>query len=141
MSSSSILSKIIDISEARNRGPVLRKEMSNQADERRVDMRRSSEERLFIQIVASNDSDLVGTTISCKTKDVSASGMRITSASTIPNGCKLDIWIDVLDKPGKFFLTSDVMWSKRLHSGQCELGIQLSEGATTDIGAWRTAHA
>jgi len=140
MSRSSILSKIVNINEARNRQPILRKDMNNQAQERRVDTRKTSNERLFIQIVFSNDPDLVGTTLSCKAKDVSSSGMRIECSSPIPEGCKIDIWIDVLDRPGKFFLTSDVMWSKEIDGGHCELGLELNDGSATDIAAWREVH-
>ncbi|MBL4682223.1 MAG: PilZ domain-containing protein [Pseudomonadales bacterium] len=114
--------------------------MNNQAQERRVDTRKTSNERLFIQIVFSNDPDLVGTTLSCKAKDVSSSGMRIECSSPIPEGCKIDIWIDVLDRPGKFFLTSDVMWSKEIDGVHCELGLELNDGSATDIAAWREVH-
>jgi len=141
MSGSSVLSKIVNIGDARNHRTKSRVNMNQQSHERRIDTRKLSDERLFVQIVFSHDPDLVGTTVSCKTKDVSASGMRIECSSPIPAGCKLDIWIDVNDKPGKFFLTSDVKWSKGIDSGHCELGIALNDGATTDIAEWRAVHS
>lgn len=141
MSRTSILSKVVNINGARERRPTMSNDMTNQAEERRVDPRKPSNERLFIQIVFSSDPDLVGTTISCQTKDVSANGMRLECSSNIPQGCKLDIWIDIVDKPGKFFLSSDVKWSMHTDNGHCELGVELNEGSTTDISAWRNVHS
>lgn len=108
--------------------------------ERRREFRAQSNERLFVQITACETPELIGTTISCRVLDVSAEGMRISSDAVIPRGCKLDIWIDNAAQPGKYFLTSDVRWSEIGSDGKCYLGIQLQEGATTDIEDWRRAH-
>ena len=140
MAVSSILSKVIHLKEARREFPAVRKNMNNQIDERRVDQRTESDERLFVQVVASEERDLIGTTVSCNARDVSASGLRIESTAVIPRGSKLDIWVDVRNKPGKFFLSSDVKWSRTLNDGSCEIGVQLLEGATTDLNQWQALH-
>ena len=144
MARSSILSKIVQLSDVRmqqgmrNRSVV--DAMGTQNIERRIKERFHSDESLFVQIVASENAELVGTTVSCTALDVSVDGMRIESKADIPEGCKLDIWVDVMDKPGKFFLTSDVRWSKPVNNGHCEIGIELGEGTATDISAWRELH-
>ncbi|MFT7688953.1 MAG: hypothetical protein ACI9FB_004318 [Candidatus Azotimanducaceae bacterium] len=140
MTSSSILSKVTHLKKVRHVNTALRRDMNKLTDERREDQRTSSDERLFVQIVASQESDLVGTTVSCNALDVSASGLRIESRALIPEGSKLDIWVDVRNKPGKFFLSSDVKWSKSLDDGSCEIGVELLEGATTDLNQWQAIH-
>ena len=144
MARSSILSKIVQLSDVRmQRGTRNRSvvdAMGTRNVERRIQERLESDEALFVQIVACENSDLVGTTVSCTALDVSIDGMRIASKAEIPEGCKLDIWVDVMNKPGKFFLTSDVRWSKPVNNGHYEIGIELGEGATTDISEWRKLH-
>lgn len=109
----------------------------NEQSERRRDARHDANERLFVQIVACKQSSLVGTTVSCQAIDISAGGLKIETGSNIPNGCRLDIWVDIVSRPGKFFLTSDVRWSRMTDEGLCLLGVELHEGATTDIEEWR----
>lgn len=110
-------------------------------EDRRLYPRAQSTERLFVQIVACDDHDLIGTTVSCNALDVSASGLAIETGSNIPDGCRLDIWVDIASRPGKFFLSSDVVWSQTSSDGLCQLGVVLREGATTDIDEWRYAHS
>ncbi|MBD3649525.1 MAG: PilZ domain-containing protein [Pseudomonadales bacterium] len=104
-------------------------------DQRRED-RRTSNERLFIQVVDSSDHDLVGTTLSCHALDVSSGGLRVQADRFLPVGCHLDLWVDNSARPGKFFLTSDVRWIRTLED-RFEFGVQLHEGAATDIQEWR----
>ena len=84
MSDSSILSKVIHLKEAQQVFPTKKRDINIQVDERREDPRTKSDERLFIQIVESQDQHLHGTTVSCKALDVSASGLRIQSGVPIP---------------------------------------------------------
>ena len=110
--------------------------MNSTGHDKRKELRRDSRERLFVQIVKSSDQDLVGTTISCQVLDVSASGLRIQAATLIPPGCQLDLWVDNSAGPGKFFLSSEVRWA-RITDGRCEAGVELYDGAATDIAEWR----
>ena len=113
--------------------------MNNLSTERRQDYRQLSMERLFVQIVACNDPELVGTTVSCNTFDVSARGLGIMSEREIPAGSRIDIWVDISSGPGKFFLTCDVRWSQDIDDGYYA-GVQLHDGSATDIAEWRVAH-
>lgn len=136
MTTSLLRSKIISLTEARR---LIRREEDDMSDEseRRRDARHETNERMFVQIVACNESALVGTTVSCQALDISASGLKIETGANIPDGCRLDIWVDIASRPGKFFLTSDVRWSRMTDDGVCLLGVELHDGATTDIEEWR----
>lgn len=135
MTTSLLMSKIVDISAARRRRDR-RETGMNTNHEKRREFRRLSSERLFVQIVKSDDPELVGTTISCEAVDVSASGLRIQTASLVPIGCQLDLWVDFSAGPGKFFLSSEVKWAKIIEGG-FEAGVELYDGSATDIAEWR----
>ena len=136
MTTSLLMSKIIDIGAARRRRERQEDNMNKHDREKRREFRRNSNNRLFVQIVNSDDPDLVGTTISCATIDISASGLRIRTDSLIPASSQLDIWVDNNAGPGKFFLSSEVKWAKIREDG-FEVGVELHDGAATDIDQWR----
>ncbi len=111
--------------------------------EKRQHKRIPSRDRLFVQVVSCEEQpDLVGTTLSCKTLDVSAGGIRIDCHDRIPVGAKLDLWVDVHSRPGKFFLSSDVRWveERRGILPSYQLGVKLQDGTATDIEEWRRIH-
>jgi hypothetical protein len=106
--------------------------------EQRLENRQGCDERLLVQIVESDNPELVGTTLSCRTLDVSSGGLRVTTDKEVPIGCQLDLWIDNASRPGKFFLTSDVRWVSRCTQDPgFEIGVALHDGAATDIKEWR----
>ncbi len=140
MSTSLLLSKVTDISDARKRRRQgAEKSMTTDNQNRRQTYRRESVERLFVQIInCEADPDLVGTTVSCQAVDISAGGLKVATERLIPAGCELDIWIDIRSRPGKFFLTSDVRWSRPGNQeGVFEFGVRLHDGAATDINEWQ----
>lgn len=138
MTTALLNSNIIYLSEAREKrffqGPVSR---GTEKHERRRAFRRESGERLFLQIVHSADPDLLGTTISCTAIDVSAGGLRVACDISIPVGCLIDLWVDDTKRPGKFFLSSRVCWAMHNASHGFEIGVELMDGAATDIDEWR----
>ena len=140
MTTSLLMSKIIDISAARGRRSGRTQVRTMTEQEKRSEQRHPAVERLFVQIVSSDDADLIGTTLSCATLDVSAGGLRIQTTSEIPVGCQLDLWIDNSAGPGKFFLSSDVRWAIQVETGY-QAGVELHEGAATDIAAWRSQYS
>ena len=140
MTSSLLLSTIINLSNARNRQSI-DKPMANGRYEQRQETRHDSSERLFLQVVQSTNPDLVGITLSCTTIDVSPNGLQISCSQEIPVGCVIDLWVDDSARPGKFFLSSEVRWSREKQAGNFHVGVQLLEGAATDIQEWRTRQA
>lgn len=139
MTTSLLMSKIIDISAARRRRDRNQKVIGMENHDKRQEFRREANERLFVQIISSRDPALVGTTISCRTRDVSGGGLQIEAEMPIPSGCHLDLWVDNTAGPGKFFLSSTVRWSHSI-DGVHYAGVELHEGAATDIEAWRAVH-
>lgn len=79
--------------------------------ERRGDLRGAREERLFLKIESfSASTDSVDTTLSCKTLDVSASGMRLVAGEPLPLDASLELWVEIKGCPGKFLLQGVVRW-------------------------------
>ena len=141
MATSMLTSKVISLREVwRQIRPVGVKVMGQSA-ERRIEYRQACEDRLFVQVTSCNEPDLVGVTFSCKAIDVSSGGLCISSESYVPEGAKLDLWVENSTRPGKYFLTSDVRWVEAGSNGAgCQLGIELHESPTTDIDQWRQDH-
>ncbi|MFT6432787.1 MAG: hypothetical protein ACJAVI_000825 [Candidatus Azotimanducaceae bacterium] len=137
MIDSVLASKVIGITQGRRRHFAGKAVMNHAGREMRQETRHSSHERLFVQVVECDDQKLIGMTVSCDSVDVSVGGLRISSETHIPEGSQVDLWIDVNSGPGKFFLTSDVRWSKTTNDGNYLFGAQLRDGAATDINEWR----
>ncbi len=141
MTTSLLMSKIVNLSDlrrarARNGGD----KTESKGPEQRREYRRISRDRLFLQVIDSDNRDLIGTTISGHALDVSANGLRMQSDVQVPVGSKLDLWVDISSRPGKFFLTSEVRWNSEETLGEFHLGVQLIEGPATDIEEWRNLH-
>lgn len=142
MTASLLFAKIIDFANARSRR-LAPPDNSNpdRHHEQRRELRRESGDRLFLQIVESEDQDLVGTTLSSNALDASASGLKVACEQHIPVGCVIDLWVDDSAKPGKFFLSSEVRWIREHQSGGFTLGVELLDNASTDIERWRERQA
>ena len=107
--------------------------------------RLESDDRLFTQIVLSPDEpDLVGTTLSCTAVNMSVGGIQFRTTRAVPVGTLLDLWVDVSSRPGKFFLSGEVRWSRPTNESDENgmemhfVGVQLRSGAATDITAPRS---
>ncbi|MBQ74282.1 MAG: hypothetical protein CMQ20_04550 [Gammaproteobacteria bacterium] len=70
----------------------------------------------------------------------SENGLKATCEQNIPAGCVIDLWVDDAAKPGKFFLSSKVRWSLEDASGAFSFGVELLDGAATDIKEWQERH-
>lgn len=131
---------VIDIQTARSK--------NQRSQDKRMHSRLESDDRLFTQVVLSaDDPDMVGTTLSCTAVNLSVGGIQFRTGSHIPKGSLLDLWVDVASRPGKFFLSGEVRWSRPtgdIDENGNELwftGVQLKSGAATDIVDWRDYHA
>ena len=136
----STTSKVISLFDTKQREGSRRTNVMGQTAERRIEERQPCQSRLFVQITACDEPDLVGTTFSCHTQDVSPGGLCITSEAYVPAGAKLDLWVENGLRPGKYFLTGDVRWVAPLDGSRCALGLELQESPTTDIELWRQDH-
>lgn len=115
--------------------------------DKRMHPRLETDDRLFTQVVLSaEDPDLVGTTLSCTAVNMSVGGIQFSTATALPIGALLDLWVDISSRPGKFFLAGEVRWSRPAEpdaqgNPQWFIGVQLKSGAATDILDWREYHA
>ncbi len=110
---------------------------STQAHERRQHSRLNRDEKLFLQVTrCDEDEELVGTTVLCATVDVSVSGLKLHTRKEVKAGIELDLWVNIDDRAGKFFLTGSVQWSRSEAGGHCS-GIEILDRDNTDIRGWR----
>ncbi len=108
--------------------------------ERRRHIRLQSDEKLFVQVVAASESpELVGKTYFCKTLDVSESGLKITVQHCVPQGCEVELWVQVQSTAKKYFLQGLTQWCDDLEQadGHFELGIRLSDASKSDFKQWQ----
>ncbi|MEM9621950.1 MAG: PilZ domain-containing protein [Pseudomonadota bacterium] len=117
------------------------------SNDKRMHPRMERDDRLFTQVVlASDEPELVGTTLSCTAVNMSVGGIQFRTNKAVPVGTLLDLWVDVSSRPGKFFLAGEVRWSRpttETDENGSELhfiGVQLKSGAATDIMDWRDFH-
>ncbi len=122
--------------EAKHRSPI---ELG--PEDNRTEIRVSSGERLFVQITQSSEKDLIGKTMACKAVDASAHGIKFLVEDFIPVGCLLDLWVDDLARPGKFFLSGDVRWTHKTGRVSTMVGVRLQNGLATDIESWKEVHS
>ncbi len=131
---------IIDISSVRVRA-------RQRSHDKRMHPRLESDDRLFTQVVLSaDDPDLVGTTLSCTSVNMSVGGIQFRTNTALPIGALLDLWVDIANRPGKFFLAGEVRWTRPSEPDPdgkpvWYVGVQLKSGAATDILDWREYHA
>lgn len=121
---------------------------STSRQDQRLHPRLESDDRLFTQVVLSADEpDMVGTTLSCTAVNLSVGGIQFRTSEPVPTGSLLDLWVDVSNRPGKFFLAGEVRWSRPTGEPDMDghqewfVGVQLKSGAATDIVDWRDYHA
>jgi len=142
MTSSLLLSKINKFTNARNRGRKSRgTSHTNNHHEHRRELRRESNDKVFLQIVQCEEKDLVGTTLSSSALDASANGLKVACNQHIPAGSIIDFWVADSTRPGKFFLSSTVRWVNGDQNGSFKLGVELLDDAATDIHDWRLRQA
>lgn len=140
MAMSTLTAKVISLRGARDQVHRMEGSAMNEVAERRIEQRQPREDRLFAQVTSCSEADLVGATFSCHTQDVSTGGLCITTDEFIPEGAKLDLWIENSRRPGKYFLTGDVRWSVTIEGARCAMGLELQASPTTDIETWRRDH-
>lgn len=111
--------------------------------DKRIHPRVDSDDRLFAQVVlSSEDPALVGLTVAGRAVNFSIGGLQFSCTASIPPGTLLDLWIDVANRPGKFFLSGEVRWSRftglnRSGDSGYAIGVQLRPSAATDYQLWR----
>ena len=108
-----------------------------------IDARRHSrqlrDEKVVFQVRSSTHGTLPpGAVIRCRTKDVSPRGMRIKLDRPLSEGSRLELGIEISDRPGVFFLAGEVKWCEVIEKGKHHLaGLDLNEGQSEDFKLWQ----
>ena len=108
--------------------------------DRRQHIRQPRDERVVVQIVSSTRHTLPpGTVVRCSTKDVSSQGIRIQLDQQLPEGFLLELWIEISNHTGKFFLAGEVKWCQELddEGKRYLIGVELKEGESEDFKLWQ----
>lgn len=103
----------------------------------RKNSRFARQDRLLTQVTASlhsNEPDK--STRPAKTLDISKRGLRIMGNDSIPVGAMVDLWVEIAGLKGKFYLNSEVRWSKLDKRLGYVMGLELCEGLGSDITHW-----
>jgi len=103
----------------------------------RKNNRYARQDRLLAQVTASLHSvESEAATRPAKTLDISKRGLRIMGNDSIPVGAMVDLWVEIAGLKGKFYLNSEVRWSKIDDRLGYVMGLELCEGLGSDIGHW-----
>ena len=106
--------------------------------DRRREPRYICQERLFVQVRdCTARPDLIGRTLPGWTVDISAHGLKLLCSDALPEGARVDLWVEISGVPGKFYLSAVVRWSGLAESGKHAVGLRIDgQGAGTDAPAW-----
>ena len=98
-------------------------------------------EKLFVQVILCDETpELVGRTWSCRTVRANAGHVEFLCDKHLPEGALVDLWIDLAHRPGKFYLSGRVRWTRATEEERILIGVELEDGAATDFGAWCDLH-
>jgi len=111
----------------------------SKSKDRRQHIRQPRDERVVIQVASSTRDTLPpGTVVRCSTRDVSTRGIRIQLDQQVPEGYLLELWIEISNHPGKFFLAGEVKWCQERDEGKRYLvGVELKQDETEDFKLWQ----
>ena len=109
-----------------------------QDGDQRGSVRILSEDRIFLQVVeCPGDPDREGATLCCDAENYSAGGIQFLADLDLPPGTRVDLWIDVRSRPGKFFLTAEVVWSQTTPRRRTtRTGARFVANPVTDLSSW-----
>jgi hypothetical protein len=112
--------------------------VSTTKDERQH-VRQLRDEKTVFQIVSSTHDRLPqGTVVWCSTKDVSPQGIKFQLGRQLPEGCLLELCVEILNRSGIIFLAGEVKWCKTL--GECNrnlIGVELQERQSDNFKLWQ----
>lgn len=104
---------------------------------KRKTSRYARQDRLMAQVTASiQPIDAAKKSWPAKTLDISKRGLRILGSDSLPIGAVVDLWVEVAGLKGKFYLSSEVRWSRIDDSLGHIMGVELRDGLGSDIGHW-----
>lgn len=107
--------------------------------ERRKEERFTHQDQVVITIRhAEGEKNRNGTTLACKTFDLSPRGLRIGLDQPVQTGSLLSLWLKRLDGPGTLSVDCEVRWHAADPAGEHWVGVQLQETDMAKLSDWRT---
>ncbi|MDH5424849.1 MAG: PilZ domain-containing protein [Gammaproteobacteria bacterium] len=108
------------------------------AHNKRKASRYARQDRVMAQVMASiQPDDTAKKSWPAKTLDISKRGLRILGSDSLPIGAVVDLWVEIAGLKGKFYLSSEVRWSRVDDRLGPIMGVELREGLGSDIGHWQ----
>lgn len=99
--------------------------------------RRPCRDKLFVQVIlCSSRPDLVGRTWSCRAVATEQHALEFLCERPLPADALVDLWVDLSERPGKFFLSGFVQGAAHTDDGRHRIRVLLEDGAATDIDEW-----
>jgi len=111
----------------------------SESTDRRNHPRLARDEKVVIQVVSSaSDPSLTGLTVKCSTVDLSAQGLRVKLDKHVPEGYRLELFLQVTGHSRRFFLAGEIKWSREVEGeeGGYLTGIELVDAPETDLSDW-----
>jgi len=94
-------------------------------------------DKLFVQVIlCSSRPDLVGRTWSCRAVATEHHALEFLCERPLPTDALVDLWVDLSERPGRFFLSGFVHGSAHTDEDRHRVRVLLEGGAATDIDAW-----
>lgn len=105
-------------------------------------VRRPCQDKLFVQVIlCGSRPDLVGRTWSCRAVTTEPQALEFLCARALPSDALVDLWVDLSERPGRFFLSGFVQSAALDEDGRHRIRVLLEEGAATDIDEWIASQA
>jgi hypothetical protein len=87
-------------------------------------------------ILCGSRPELVGQTWSCRAVATERHALEFLSDRSLPADALVDLWVDLSERPGKFFLSGFVHAAAHTDDGRHRIRVLLEDGAATDIDDW-----
>jgi hypothetical protein len=106
--------------------------------ELRRENRIDREETVFIEVLSASPNERDALVVRCSTRDISRSGIKVTSNYPITVGVILELLVDFNSDSVKYLLTGEVKWCHQVSSEPTYLcGFELIDAEHSDIQLWR----
>ncbi len=96
-------------------------------------------EEVTLRIIESDQAEaLRGRMLYCSSVDLSATGLQIEVDCEAPEGCVLDMWVEIKGRRGRFYLTGVVRWCRAVEGSpeSFAVGIELRASEATEEEDW-----
>lgn len=111
----------------------------DKAEDRRDQYRYARQDKLFVQVLASNEKvDVTNVTVLCHSCDASINGLKVELEVELDINSLVDLWVSFEGLDGKFYLRGHVCWCYKAENNDAifQIGIELEDAFATDYETW-----